>query len=798
MMKGKRNVSVKHIVFMCIFMLVGLISISGTIFSETEVHAKTEEKNSTKKKERFVVDSKGRIGNYARHNEKMELVTTVTNNGEDFTGYIQVIMINEDYGKNVMYQADLVLAAGETKAVSQEIRWTGNSNRIMVHITDKKEKSLAAKKVKTSLLNQGECLIGILSDNKQEMGYWDSQKVAYLSKEDISSASAMGVMDVLVIDNFNTGDLEKEQYEAIKEWVELGGSLILGTGEQVSRTLAMFQDDYMTGRIGNAEKGIADISFQGEKLTDDLTDNMVFHKVEKGLGVISVANKSLGINKSAWNKKGYEYINAIENQYSIALQERLKVADHGNYSRYGYRSASYLRSTDEILSVKNFAVVLGAYIIIITIGTYLILKKKDKLEWTWAVVPVIGVIFSGVIIAIGSKTRISGTYMNYRNVMEFQEGVDSNAKNMTYINVTSSNNKDYEITVPEGMDVYAKSESYYDDDCNNELYKDYDIGFKNKDDQKVIALKNNQSFDSVELVAEAVETVEGSYQSDIYYLNATISGTFTNQTGVTIKNAILWAEGKLYKLGTIKPGEKVEITDKTPSIICNYNYGDYRWNRDFFEIAGVDADSKKWSLEEARYMDALEEFLDFSMDNISQNSAVYGYIDTDDDNMENKWGMPCYGITLTKFPIHVNNRTENGDIYVPDAFKEGEVISGDYYSAGHTMYLDEDSKEKFVMEYKLENNERLTGISFSKLLNPSIERNGFDGEIFEGKIEVYNWKTKQYETIFQADKEGVVTDVENYVGKGNVVRFQMNPDNKDYEEIYIPVISLTKEVKQNG
>lgn len=795
MMKGKRNISVKHTIFMHIFLLVSLLSIVGLSFSKTEVQAETEEKSTTEKKERFVVDSKGRIGNYARYNEKMELVTTITNNEDDFTGYVQVIMINENYGKNVMYQADLVLAAGETKIVSQEIRWTNNSSRIMVYITDKKENILEKKKVKVSLLEPWDCLIGILSDSKQQMGYWDSRKVSYLSKEDISSSSAMGVMDVLVIDNFNTGDLEKGQYEAIKEWVELGGNLILGTGEQVNRTLAMFQDDYLTGRIGNAEKGIADISFQGEMITDDLTDNMVFHKVEKGLGIISVANTNLGINKSEWNKKGYEYINAIEGQYSAVLQERVKDTGYGYFSYISDSSA--LRGTDEILSVKNFAVVLGVYILIITIGTYLVLKKKDKLEWTWAVVPVIGVIFSGVIITLGSKTRISGNYMNYTNVMEFQEGMNTNAKNTSYINVSSSNNNDYEIAVPEGMDVYARFSDYYESDYANEEYKDYDIGFKDENNQQIIMLKNNQSFEATGLVAESVETVEGSYQSDIYYTNAAISGTITNQTGITIKNAVFLAEGKLYKLGTIKSGEKVEITDKTPSIVYNYYYGQ---GRDFYKIAGLDTDRKKWTLEEARYKDALEHVLGSYGDNITQNGVVYGYIDTDDDSMKNKWGMPCYGITLTKFLIDVNYRTKNGDIYVPNVAKEGEIVSGSYYSGNNTMYFDDNPDEKLLVEYTLEKNEHLTGIYFSKLLNPSIDKNAvgydeYEGEIYEGKIEVYNWKTKQYETIFQADKEGEVTDVEDYVGKGNVVRFQMNPDNKEDGDICVPVISLTKEVE---
>ncbi|MDE7424594.1 MAG: YrzE family protein [Lachnospiraceae bacterium] len=792
-MKGKKSVSIKHIIFLCAFMLVSMIGILNLCFMNTVAQAETGDKNTKEKKERFVVDSKARIGNYVRRNEDMELVTTVTNNEEDFTGFIQAIMINEE-GKNVMYQTDLVLAAGETKTVSQEMRWTNNSSRIMVHITDKKENILAKKKVKVSMLTEEQCLIGILSDEKQELGYWDSEKVAYLSKEDISSFG-MNVIDVLLINNFNTGDLEKEQYEAVKEWVEHGGTLIVGTGEQVNRTLAMFQDDYLSGRIGNAKQGIADISFQGEKITDDIVDDIVLHKVEKGLGVICVANKNLGIDKSAWGKKGYEYINAIKRQYSTVLQERLENGtDYYGYSYYGFGADSILRGANEIPSIKNFAIVLCIYIILITVGAFLVLKKKDKLEWTWGVIPVIGVIFAGVIIVIGSKTRISGTYMNYTQIMEFQEEGNSNIKNITYMDVASSNNADYEIVVPEKTQVYAKSAfNYYDDDYDNEGYDDYNIGFITKDNKKIIALKNNQAFETSKLVSESEETLDGNYQSDMHYLNATLSGTFINETGFTIKNAVLWTEQKLYKLGTIKPGEKVEITNKTPFTLYTYSYGQ---QSNYYKILGVNPDKQKWSLEEARYVDALDNVFQNYTDSGRQKGVVYGYMDTDDAAAKERWGIKSYGISLVKFPIKISYRADNGEIYVPDIVTEGQCIKGSYYSGDHTAYLDED----LVIEYTLEENERLTGIYFSELLNPSINKSvgQYYGELYEGEIEAYNWETKKYEAVFKTDQEGEVTDVEKYVGKGNIVRIRMSAENKEEGDVYVPVISITKEVKKNG
>lgn len=793
-MREKKHVNVKCII-MFILMLVSISDISNSVFLKTIVYAETEKKDTTKEKERFTLDSKARIGNYVRLENDVEIVTTVTNNEGDFTGYIQVVMINEDYQKNIMYQSDLVIAAGETKTIGQKVRWTSSCNQIMVKVIDKKEKTMAKKKIKVTMLTEEDCLFGILTDDKQKMGYWDSEQVVYLKKEDISSAYAMGVMDVLIINNFNTGDLEKEQYEAIKEWIELGGTLILGTGEQVNRTLAMFQDDYLAGKIGNVESEAADISFQEEKVIDDLVDDIVLHKINKGLGVICVANKDLGIDKSVWNKKGYEYINAIQNQYSTALQDRLENGLNRNYygySYYGrYGSGNILRGSNEIPSIKNFAVVLGIYIVIVTMGVYFVLKKKDKLEWTWGIVPVVGFIFAGVIVVMGSKTRITGTYMNYTKQIEFQEEGNPAINNITYMDIASSNNSKYEIAVPEGMEVYAKSSfEYFDNDYDNARYDDYNIGFKNKNGQNIVEFKNNQAFETTKLVSEDVETLNGNYQSDIYYADAKLSGTFTNQTKMTIKNAVFWAEGKIYKLGTIEHGEKVDITDKTPSSTYMYDYGQ---DENLYEIAGVDVNNENWTLEEAKYIKALNDIFREDRNMGARSGVIYGYIDTNDESMKETWGINCYGVSLVKLPIHVKYRTKTGEIYVPDVALESEIIEGSFWFSEHSMHAGED----LVMEYTLEKDEHLTGIYFSGLLNPSIDDTVVEyyGTLYKGEIKAYNWKTKKYETIFHADKEGAITNVEDYVGKGNTIRFYIGADSTQDADIYVPVISLTKEVK---
>lgn len=790
----KRGMSnrIKHIVVFASCLMLAVMGVWNVGFPQSVVYAdKTEDAKDAEETKQITMSAKTTVGNYARYNEKAEVVTTVTNNGEDFNGYIQIFMWDD--GKNLMYQTDLVLAAGETKNVNSEVRMITSANQLMVYVKDLDENVVNKQRLKVKMLDNEDCLVGILTDNKQNLGYWDKNKVVYLKKEDITSAGGMGILDVLIINDFNTGDWDKKQYEALKEWVEQGGNLIIGTGDQVTRTLAIFQDDYLVGKIGNVEKGVADISFEKESETGFPNEDFTLHKVKKGIGQICIINKDLGLDKSEWTKKGYAYLDDISSEYTQSLQERLQTGNTGDVWTDNYNSGYLLRDVSQVPDVGMFTIILMIYIIIISIVIYVVLKKKDKQSWTWGAIPLAAVIFTGVIIGVGSRTRINGAGLYYAKIMEFQEEGNSGVKDRIDLSVISASNADYEIAVPEGIEVYAGNSGYYYEDYDGGDFGYYDLGFKTVDGREFVMLKNNSTFETVNLKAESIETVEGNYKSDMYYADGKISGTFTNNTNLTMKNVVYYGEQRIYQLGTIKPGETVKITEKTPSAIYGYDIRE----EEFYKIAGLNMDRKKWSLQEARYMEALENNAFEMYTNEDGSNFVCGYIeDMDDEEMKKQWGMDCDGITLVKCPVSVDYTQKDGSVSVPDILKYTKIKEGYYDNEERTM-----EEGELILDYMLEDDENIKEILFVAALNPSIDKKVSIASYinaYQGDIQLYNWKTKKYDTVFHSDKEGKITDVKQYVGKGNVIRVRLKPQNTNSYSIYIPVISVKKEVNQDG
>lgn len=789
-MKKKSN-KIKYSIVFALCLMLAVMGVFSVGIPRSVVYADGKETNETKEEKQITMSCETTVGNYIRPDEKAEVVTTVTNNGEDFNGYVQIFM-RKSAGENVMYQSDLVLAAGETKNISTEVRMTTCMNRLMVYVKDADENVINKQKLKVKKLSNEQCLVGILTDNKQNLGYWDKNKVVYLDKEDITSVGGMSVLDVLVINDFNTGDWEKGQYETLKEWVEQGGNLIIGTGEQVNRTLAMFQDDYLVGKIGEVKKGETDISFEEETNFEFSDEGFVLHKVNKGVGEICIINKDLGLDKAEWTKKGYAYVNDISSLYTKNLQDRLKVDSDVYYDDYS--AGHLLRDSSQVPDVGMLTVILFIYIIIISVVIYVVLKKKDKQSWTWGAIPLAALIFAGVIIGVGARTRINGAGLYYLKIMEFQEEGNSGVKNTMNLSAVSSNNSDYELAVPEGIEVYAKDDPYYVEDFDDagEDFQFYDIGFHTVDGRNMVMLKNNTTFNSVDLKAESVETVDGSYKSDIHYVDGELLGTFTNNTNFTIKNAIYYGEQYMYQLGTIKAGETVEITEKTLNIPYSFDV-----DTQFYKIAGLNKNQKKWSLLEARYVGALEQSVYQMCINEADRHFVCGYIeDVGDEELEKEWGMDCFGITLVQCPVSVDYTTKDGCVYVPDILKDTVIKEGYYDDGDHTM-----DKEELVLDYVLESGENLKELLFVAVHNPSIDKSvsiASYAQPYQGKIELYNWKTKKFDSVFEAKKEGKVTDLESYVDNGNTVRVRIKPQNTSEDSIYIPVISAKKEVNRNG
>lgn len=794
-MKGqvkRKGMKLWILLFACMLCVVG--------FSGNTFYSKATQNEAATKETQFDIQATVGFNNMACVGRNMLANVTVTNNGADFNGRIQILIpITE--GNNVMYENSISVAAGETKHISMPMYVNSYTGKLVVNLTDDKENIVAKKRIKVSFITQEDDsqIVAILTENKDVLGYWEEEnkKAVYISQKDMpEQEEGLEPLDFIIIDNFDTQTLNKKQYEALKDWVNKGGNLVIGTGVNVSRTLGVFADDFITGSFGAPSKdGTVDFKVEGASLFEDEKNGICMQQVKKNLGAVFIFSTDLGVDYASWKKEGAAF-------QTMVYSHKVSGGNKNNSNRYYYDQEYGLNITDKgnLPSLKKYAVVLFIYIVVVSWVLYFVLRKKDKLEWTWGLIPAFALIFALIIYGMGSATRITEPFITYARIIEWTGEGGGTTKGTTRMAITSPYNEKYTVAVPKGVTAYASMSGdgnyYYEEDTD---FNDYKIGFRQNGDQQMITFHNLGAFETGLIETNDVASVKGSYEADVTCDNYDFSGTFTNNTGKEIRNAVFLSDGRAYQLGDIKDGETVKISDKCKNVI-SLNQEEYRMmlfsaDKQIASVFGVsDNSGDSLNLEETRYMNAVGDYISKSGTSVFMQGKVIGCMDSSiqNDEMTQSWGMDCSGVTVGVFPVDVNYTNSSGQTFVPDLF------SCNISSEERERYLYD---EEIKVEYTLKSNETLTGLYYLVAANNEYSPKEKQGKVvfynaseFEGTIKAYNFEKKVYEEIFADGKAGEIKDVKRFVGNENkvVLKIATKDDNTDYA---IPVISATKEVK---
>ncbi len=181
---------------------------------------------------------------YAKYGRYMNVRADVTNEGTDFHGWFQVIAPKLD--KNVFYRKEIMVESATTENISINIPLTDDTGILQVKLLDDDGKSVVEKEITIKIGNyQKEFYIGVLSDNTSRLDYARQvgSQVFYLDENNLAEDYlGLDLLDVIIINQFDTNRLSDLQIKAIQQWVYNGGSLVLGTGEYAKDTLAKFKD----------------------------------------------------------------------------------------------------------------------------------------------------------------------------------------------------------------------------------------------------------------------------------------------------------------------------------------------------------------------------------------------------------------------------------------------------------------------------------------------------------------------------------------------------------------------------
>lgn len=806
-LQKKKSYSKWAVIFigmMCI--LTGCQTTSTSFNTVSQVHVSSEEVELEEEneiveqavdvvegKEVSIVTSFG-YEKYAKYGRYMCVKAQITNYGEDFVGEFQLVVPARE--KNVLYQKDVSIASNETKTVTLDVPVTTTNAQYTIRLVDHKNKVQASKGISTNISVSSQYpYIGVLSDSIEELAYIRTANVKMFALDEKTLPDTylgLDTLDLIVINDYDTSKLTQKQYTAIKNWVLRGGTLVLGTGVTSQKTLQMFQDDFIRGRIGRVEEDLLDISVEGALVLEYQDEKPIYQKVDKGLGNIQIFSKDLSVyHEDQDTLLGSKTITNMLDNLSQSKKTQLLQEQEGYYNRsYDIINALNVTEQSNTPEVSRYAVILCSYILIIGPILYLILKKIDKRNLTWIVIPVLSLGFSFIIYQLGTNTRINKPYIGYLSILELQDNNTNTALEQTYFSVTSPTNAKLHFSVKgdHKINLFDTSYNYYYDPNVNPNRKE-SLCIKDKEGETEIVVKDNPAFAASYFQTQSVSSIDGSYESNIMVKDYKVSGDFTNQLGYDLSAVAIYSDGILVPIGDLENGKTIDVTQKQA---INLTTRDALYAGNIIdEIVGENMSSGNVLTQKRRQNFAIEYYLETNFETIQKRSFLIGCIDQKSNEMIDSIGYEANGVTAIIIPLNMSSYIgQEKAIYNINQY--GNAIEG-YYDKSY-LYMD----EVVIMEYNLPAEEQVSAILYSETMNQQwYASSDMYEESFIGTIEAYNYDTKEYDVIFSRNEYGRWKILKPYIQNGTTIRLRYAVDTTS-ETYYsdamttMPILSVVK------
>lgn len=772
---------------------------------------------------------------YVKNGRYMRVLADITNEGADFSGTLQVIIPSHSQEK-FMYQKEVSLAAGETKRLEMAVPVDSSANRYNFLLADKEENVVAKKTVKAYVYRESTFFTGILTDDIQGLSYLsDNQMKTFYLEADTFPEDVMGLdsLDILIINDFNTDQLNEKQYEAVKNFVMQGGTLVLGSGSTGVKTLAVFDDSFLTGTMGEVfskdttfglneerlqeiktqfleetleqqtsapeensinqltvnaiKKDILDIHLEGATTLVKEDDVVLLEGLYKGKGRVLLSTMDLGLDTGLWNTIGREIAEKIADNVSISRRVRINEETQGNDYSYLKHSVVDMVDEDKIPKVGKYIVVLLVYVLLIGPPLYIVLKKLDKRNLIWVIIPAFSVLFGSFIYGIGGQTRQDDPYIGFLTINTQNNGI---LNQETIFGVTAPYNDDYDLNFSSDKNIVPEVEinNYYHSSTTVPEDSSYNIAVKYGGSTTQIRVRDYPAFETVYFNMTSSEPAAGEVASSLSFDEWKITGGVTNRLGYDLKQAVLYAYGVIYPLGDLEQGQSVTLDEKES--ILTINPGGIYNNDLLTKISGGSpyGHPKGQRTENVRWYYAYEYMLSKMVSRADQGCYLIGFSENAESEFLEETGLDTNGASMTVAEVPVDLTGELGTL-IPRVDVYMQNVDGAYNMGGRYIYED-----SLSMDLQFGSDERITRLVYSEELNYEFKQISYPNT-FAGEILGYNYTTGEYDILFESEQAGSV-DIRPYLSEDNRVRLSIRPDAaviQNYGQVVMPVLSAVKE-----
>lgn len=765
--------------------MVCLCLVIGCIWKTDYTYAKEDADRSEAKVKLEVVV--GYDGNQVRYTKKNRAVATLTNvSSETIDGVVKLSLPAGSEDAETLIEQQVHLEPKKEVEVDLSFVSADIFRTVNIYLEDTNGKKIAEKETVVKRLYSSNIVYGILSKNSDSLKYFseesEGKSIVFQQKDFPDCQDWLDIVDVLLVGDFYLETLDAEQQAALTNWVKDGGTVVIGNaGKESLKNLEI---------LGiKATKNKNELTVTGVSGTYYKDADLIIYPIEDERGAYIVCSKSIEFANTELVKKSACV--AATGEYYGDTAALCLYPDYSNEGYYGESSSAVDKDSAPLVWV--IVVLLIIYVLFITVVLRFVLKKKDKLEYMWGIIPLCAFIFMGIVYVIGTHSRVSNVQMSYHTVVEYDES-DDKGKALTCVSLVSPSNQSYAVNIPDGMEVwnadaYEESVDVLEEDVRKEMNIDKENG--------TVTFQGNTSFEKNNLYGAYEVEKAGEYESSITCMDYKYEGTFTNHMGITMKNACFLAGKRVYYLGDIADGETININEKRKNALL-YNAMDLYENIQAKKWLSFGQKNGKYGLG-YKYLPTVCNYLNsYSyVERITEPKILY--VTEEEGTINSQWGVEdMVGYTVNVLNIDVDY-TQGEETFLCDILysKNTEEIY---------TYIGNDSSMEYVLTYQFGENETLTSLKYLETPNNF----GKDTQVlqeematypFEGRIELYNYSTADYETVFvQPGQELSKKEVTPYIGEDNKIKIRLVSDFEsaegEYVCQYVPVISATvKEAK---
>ncbi|MFF2287079.1 hypothetical protein [Peribacillus butanolivorans] len=747
---------------------------------------------------------------YIKRSMAMPMKVQIENKGEAFSGTLMFqFQPTYEYGGAQALKVELPKGSSKTYSISlpgyTDDNYNGNVLNKSIYLyegdwQDGNEVDYSGPKILTpKYYDESQDIIGVLSqkyDRLTELRVLPStdSTMIELTKEELPSRSmGLEMLSYLIIDEYEIAALDAAQQEALKGWIKSGGILIAGASpnggqqygsiydllpmkmdKEVKLETALFAKkekdrpsfSYIPGFIGDVEKGAEIVTKSGEF--------PAIVKKQYGNGIIVQTGFSLGDQPLAsW--KGYgTWLEKILNQADInsfsSTENFLEQAQWELNEPNSYFD-------DTTLSIGQLLFLLCAYIVIIVPILYIVLKKIDKREHAWWIIPLIACITSVLTFTVGAKDRLAQPQLNQLGIYHSKDGQLVGLQSDVLL---SNKGGDYALSFPknEMTALPMTQESLGGNIKRSPILEEKAI------DTELI-FPNVEYWSTRSLLGKVYKGNVGQFKTDLTVENKTLTGTIHNETPYDFKELLIMSGQERINLGKLKKGETITVKEKLKGDFLIEPYAVTsgpmnNWN------AGQKMDLDKIRRDQLLYV--TETFF-FSGVNADTDPVIAGV--TSDSIVDIKVSKkPKKNIDNLIFQTFDPETILSGDVTLSKEMFQSwvDVIRGSYdEDAGIGEHWFEIGEYEYISQVPL----IMKDDSFkAKQLSIKFSKQKI-------KYELYNFSTEKYEPIpfeersisFEGQEE-----ISSYISKEGDIQIKIIKESEDESSLRMPEINVKGEV----